>query len=346
MAGYPPYAFTDERPNTEDNNAVGPNYMEQPDIAWGLGTNPTDDRTPVITKAIGNGQLGIGINAPMLDVATPLVFPPAIIVVLQVPAMYTVDGKPSIMARAIKDMFESHSKAITGIDIQYQMDPVGQTPVGADSQQIVSPGKTTRSAVNPSFSFTEISGNLYWNIIRKWLWDMNNPDTYAIGPQVAVQGGWTMSDYSVTFMAIQPDVTQRPDRIIDAAVFCNVFPTATGELGMERNAGQMKHMDRSFTFQAIVQHNAYTKQLGKIIMQRLALNKIDFNWAPPQRNDWTKSVDDAGIAEQAVARHGAYPAGLNTFDPSQNIYYDEAVDTNRGNRGTVLEGEARTTFQK
>jgi len=324
------FGESDPRPNYLENNNVKGNYMEQPDISWSLGTFPTDDVTPVTTKAIGNGHLGVGIKAPMLDVATPLVFPPAIIVVLQVPAMYTVDGKPSAMAIAIKDMFESHSKAVSGIDIQYQMDPVGQTPIGADSQQIVSPGKTTRSAVNPSFNFTEISGNLYWNIIKKWLWDMNNPDTYAIGPNVAVQGGWTMSDYSVTFIAIQPDVTMRPDRIIDAAVFCNVFPTATGELGMERNIGQMKHMDRSFAFQAIVQHNAYTKQLGRHIMHKLALNTIDFNWAPPQRNDKTNSLDGIGIETDAENRRDFYPRGNE--DPVQNTLTQEAIDNDRALR--------------
>ena len=332
MAEMTPFGKSRVAPNVDDNNTT-PNYMEHPDISWGIGSAPTSDTVPVTTKIVGNGQLGIGINAPMLDVATPLVFPPAIIVVLQVPNMYTVDGKPSAMAISIKDMFESHSKAVSGIDIQYQMDPVGQTPVGADSQQIVSPGKTTRSAVNPSFNFTEISGNFYWNLIKKWLWDMNNPDTYAIGPNVAVQGGWTMSDYSATFIAIQPDVTMKPDRIIDAAVFCNVFPTATGELGMERNIGQMKHMDRSFSFQAIVQHNAYTKQLGSHIMRQLALNTIDFNWAPPQRNSRTNSLDNVGIEYSAEARRDLYPAG--TVDPVLNATEQGAMDAGRGNRGNV-----------
>ena len=319
-------------PNIEGENDTNRYMMDSADVAWGLGVNPINDTTPVLTKAIGNGQLGIGVKAPALDVATPLILPPAIVVVLQVPAMYTVDG-PSAMAWAIKDMFESHAKNVTGIDISYTNDPQGDYMLH-DGQNFQAPGKTKRAPVSPSFTFSEITGNLYWNIIKKWITDMNNPDTYSIGANTHVAGGWTMSAYSMTIAAIQPDVTGRPDRIIDCSIICNMFPQATGELGSERQISNMKPMDRSFQFTGIQQHNSYTKQLGALIMEKLSMHKLDFDWAPPQRDIWTTDLSDMGLPADAAGRQGIYPASEDR-DNQGNVTENGAVDQRNFNRGSV-----------
>ena len=336
MSNYPEFGQTRVDPNVDDNNNTKM-YVEVPDVSWELGMQPVDDEAGITTKIIGNAQLGVGIKAPMLDVATPLVIPPAIIVVLQVPAMYVdAEGRPSAMAVALKDIFESHAKSVTGIDISYSNESVGQTLVGADGQNIVSPGKTTRAQPSPSFSFTEVTGNLYWNIFRKWVTDIQNPDTYGIGPGVNISGAWTMSDYSMTFMAIQPDITHRPERIIDAAVYCNVFPQGTGDLNMSRELNQMKNGERSITFNSIVQHNYYTKQLGKLMMSKLALHKLDFNWAPPQRNDVTQSLDGIGIQTDAEYRNALYGAEGFERDGGVDVLPSQAkLDHDRMHRDDV-----------
>ncbi len=303
-------------PNLVTNNTA--DYMDSIDHAWQLGCGPTTDNehVPTITKAIGNGQLGVGVKAPALDVATPLVLPPAVIVVLQVPGMYTVDGYRTAMAAAIKDMFESHAKNVTGIEVSYTLDAIGDSTMH-DGQNFQAPGKTKRAAVNPSFTFTEITGNLYWNIIKKWITDINNPDTYAIGANTVVNGGWTMSAYSMTIAVIQPDVTGRPDRILDASIICNMFPQGTGEFGMSREIGNMKPMDRSFTFSGIQQHNSYTKQIGKLIMQKLSMHELDFDWAPPQRDIWTSNLDNLGLGADVQGRRTLYER--TTADENGNV---------------------------
>ena len=319
-------------PNIKDENATARYMMDSPDAAWGLGVNPVSDTTPILTKAIGNGQLGVGVKAPALDVATPLILPPSIIVVLQVPAMYTVDG-PSAMAWAIKDMFESHAKQVQNIDVSYSIDALGDYTL-ADGQNFQAPGKTKRTQPTPSFTFSEITGNLYWNIIKKWITDMNNPDTYSIGANTHVAGGWTMSAYSMTIAAIQPDITGRPDRIIDCSIICNMFPQGTEGLGMERTVSTMKPMDRSFQFTGIQQHNAYTKQLGKLIMEKLQMHTLDFDWAPPQRDIWTRDLNDQGIMADVAARHKHYARGEEE-DELGNVTMDSSISQNTENRDSV-----------
>ena len=325
-------------PNIVDNNTY--DYMAYPDTAWNVGVNPVGKYS--ITNAIGNGQLGVGIKAPALDVATPLVLPPAVIVVLQVPSMYDNTGKTdtnegqklTAMGAALKDIFESHAKAVTGIDLEYTLEAGGDQPLH-DGQNFQAPGKTKRTAQSPSFTFGEVTGNLYWNIMKKWITDINYPDTYAIGANVHVSGGWTMSAYSMTIAVIQPDLTGRPDRIIDCSIICNMFPQGTGALGMERNIGQMKNgNDRSITFTGILQNNAYTKQLGKLIMSKLAMHSLDFDWAPPQRDIWTGSLDEVGLAKDVSIRGDFYPRSTQV-DGELNVKQEVTQDLSKyGETGT------------
>lgn len=237
------------------------------------------------------GQLGVGINAPMLDVATPAVFVPTTIVVTSTPMMY---GSDSPMTHIIKELMESHPKAVSGIEFQYQLG-TASTPVGLDGQEMMVPTKTTRSAVNPSFVFQELSGNLVWNVMRKWIWDINNPDTNASQAQIDNPGAYIMSTYSMSMMAIQFDPTMRPDHIIDAAFYTNMFPTTTDMIGMERTIGTTKIVERTINFSAIVQHNPYIKSLAKAIAEQLRLHEANYELAPPNKKEVDSSLTGYGL---------------------------------------------------
>lgn len=259
-------------------------------------------------------QLGSGTNMPLLDVATPCVFTPVVLVVTSLPAMYIVEGKPTRMAWIIKDLIESHAKSVTGIDFGYTLG-TQEGPVGHDGQNFQVPAKTTRGQVSPSFSFDELSGNLVWNTFRKWIWDIQHPDTNASMANVVYPGAYTMSAYAMSFMAIQFDPTMRPDQIIDAAHYTNVWPTGTGEIGFERTIGTVKHPDRSISMTGIVQHNDYIKTLAMTIAEQLALHKHNYNIAPPYRKAVDKSIREIGLHVEHEERMGwAEQDGVEAFD--------------------------------
>ena len=227
-------------------------------------------------------QLGMGINAPALDVATPCSFTPAVIIVTSVPAMYMEDGsKPTVMAQLTKDLMESHAKSVSGLDFGYTLGVDTSANVGMDSQMFGVPGKTTRNQPSPSFTFTELSGNLVFNWAKKWIWDINHPDTNVSMAQARFPGAYTMSAYAASFMVIQFDPTMRPDRIIDAAHYVNVFPTGTGDIAFERTIGTVKVPERSIPFHAIVQHNPYIKSLAIAMATKLQLHVHNYDVAPP-----------------------------------------------------------------
>lgn len=240
-------------------------------------------------------QLGIGPMCPRLDAATPLVLPPATIVVLSTPAMYTVDNKPTAMSIILKDLFESHAKTVSGIDLTYANNATEAGPTGHDGQQFKVPTKTTRAPVDPSFAFQELSGNLVWNTFKKWIWDINHPDTYVSMAQLQYPGAWCMSVYSMTIMVLQFNVTGRPESLLDASVITNIFPTTTTEFGMQRTIGTMEAKERTITFSGIIQHNDYTKALGMYVADQLQLHTINYNVAPPTRSFITPELNGTGI---------------------------------------------------
>ena len=271
-----------------------------------------------------NFQLGMGINAPMLDVATPCSFTPAVIVVTSVPAMYMLDGsKPTVMAQLTKDLMESHAKSVSGIDFGYSLGVDTSANVGMDSQMFGVPGKTTRNQPSPTFTFTELSGDLVFNWAKKWIWDINHPDTNVSMAQVQFPGAYTMSAYAASFMVIQFDPTMRPDRIIDAAHYVNVFPTGTGDIGFERTIGTVKVPERSITFQAIVQHNPYIKSLAMAIAEKLQLHVHNYNVAPPNKLTVDRGLSQFGLEGEMVDRRAwaADPATKHVDTAFHNVEF-------------------------
>jgi hypothetical protein len=243
-------------------------------------------------------QLGVGLQAATLDAATPLVFPPAVIVVLQTPTMYKDDPDT---ARMIKALIESHAKTVSGIDFGYTLETQEQ-PVGHDGQNIQVPTKSKRSAVSPSFTFAEVTGNLIWSLFRQWLFDIQDPDTNASMSRFATPETFMSSAYSMSMIAIQFDPTMRPENIIDAAFYTNMFPTDPGgQLGLERQISQSKVMERTVNFTGHVQHNKTTRELGIKIATELQLAKVNYNKTQPGVTVVNAAIKDSGLSQEVAS---------------------------------------------
>ena len=263
-------SFVDQHAHTERRNIHSSSQAQ-------IGGNED-----FIANLIEGGQLGYGYKAGLFDAASPLAFPPAVIVVLQTPMMWDPRnlGDDGMLAATVKSMFECHAKSVTGIDVAYTLDS-GDQPIGHDGQNLKVPTQSKRTEVNPSFTWPEVTGNLVYNIILRWIWDINDPDTNAGLEFMETPLPFTMSAYSLTFMAIQFDQTMHPDRIIDAAIFCNVYPQATGEMGIQRTIGTTEVKERAITFNAYLMHNRYTKYLGREVAYRLNLRSETYLAASP-----------------------------------------------------------------
>lgn len=259
-------------------------------------------------------QLGLGANGPMLDVATPCVFTPAVIIVTSIPAMYVRNGKLTVMGQLTKDLMESHAKSVSGIDFGYTLGTGGQSKIGHDGQEMVVPTKTTRGQVNPQFQFQELTGNIVFNWAKKWIWDIQHPDTNISMSNTGYNGPYTMSAYAASFMAIQFDPTMRPDRIIDAAHYVNVFPTGTGDLSIKRDIGSVETPERSISFTGIVQHNPYVKALAIAMAERLQLHQHNYDVAPPTHLD---------VAENLQTEYG-----LEGERSDRNVWVENARSSN------------------
>lgn len=273
---------------------------------------------PSPRQAAGNmflgGQLGVGSRITTIDAATPLVFGPAVVVVTQTPTMW--DAQPE-RQQMLKALMETHAHTITGTDFGYTTE-TGESNAGHDSQMIKVPTRTIRSQVNPSVGMFEINGNLVSSFFRNWQFDMNHPDTNA-SILAANYGGadnippWVMSTFSMSMVMILFDPTMIPDRIIDCALYTNMFPTETGEIGFQRVINQAEVKERTIQFTGLVQHNANTWELGFQIATQLQLHRINYNFARPglagvvgATEAIQESIQDYGYGEQAAGDTGQY----------------------------------------
>ncbi len=245
------------------------------------------------------GQYGAGYQPDALDTATPLVFMPTTCIVMQTPTMY--DKTPAI-GKMIKSIIESQAKTISGIDFGYTLE-TATTIAGNDGQEHEVPVSTKRSAVSPNFTMQEVTGNIIWNMLKTWLWDIHHPDTNrAFSMKNSDEASpYVTSSYSMSMLAIQFDPTQSAENIIDAAFYANMFPKATGEIGFEKTVGTSKVMERSIDFSGIVYHNDYTKILGKQIAATLNLNALNYNNIKTGTSQVEANIKDAGIQLQAAA---------------------------------------------
>lgn len=256
-----------------------------------------------------SGQLGTGIRITKLDGATPAVFNPTVGVVLTVPSMW--DPFPKLQ-ECLRSIMETHCKSITGIDFGYTVE-TADTIVGHDGQTLKVPTRTTRGQVNPSITLPEYTGMPVYNLFRTWMFDMQHPDTnFSIIPVNVNEKGnipaWVTSAYSMSMAFIQYDPTGLPDRIYDAMIITNMFPTEIGEVGFERSLGTSQLKERTISFTGLVQHNENTRELGYRIAELLQLHRINYNYALP---GFAGSVDPTMAIQEEIQQFGGlfYEAG-------------------------------------
>ena len=243
-----------------------------------------------------SGQVGSGIRFTKLDGATPAVFNPTVIVVLNTPSMWERFPKAQAMLRAI---IETHATSVTNIDFGYTLE-TAETVVGHDGQTLKVPTRTTRSSVEPSIEVPEYPGMPVYNLFKQWMFDIQHPDTNAsvlpskmlagseYTPNSAVSDanftdmpGWYVSAYSMSIAIIQYDPSGLPDRIYDAAIITNMFPTSIGDVGFNRQIGTTEMKPRTIQFTGLIQHNEMTKALGVNIAKMLSMHKVDYDFALP-----------------------------------------------------------------
>ena len=282
-------------------------YMEDAVLqqVTSLGVSPDQ----LVANLARSGQLGTGIRFTKLDGATPAVFNPVVGVVLQVPSMWDRWPRLQEMLRAI---METHAKSITGIDFGYKLE-TQETIVGHDSQSMMVPTRTTRGSVSPSATFAEYPGLPIYNLFRTWMFNIQHPDTnMSILPaqisDTAEIPAWFMTAYSMSMLFIQYDPSGLPDRIYDAMIICNMFPTDIGDIGFERTIGTTQLKERSVSFSGLVQHNENTRELGYRVAELLQLHKINYNFALP---GVAGTVDVNAAIEENIRPYGGleYEAG-------------------------------------
>lgn len=226
----------------------------------------------------GSGQLGVGFNAAYMDAATPLTFIPTTVIVLTTPSMY---GENSKFGQVLKNLIETHAKVISGIDFGYTI----ETEEGGqmhDGQTIAVPTQNKRTAVNPSFTFDELPGNLVWQLFYTWARDIQDADTNTSRQYKADNTGSVISflpsDYTMSMMAIQFDRTFKPENILAAALYTNMFPTDPGgTLGLERNQATTKAVERTVEMVGIVHHNETIREQAIELATSLQLANATFN---------------------------------------------------------------------
>lgn len=269
-----------------DNNSIISDAVK-----FGLGEGQIAANLPT------GAQLGVGLHTTSLDAATPLIFSPTQFIVLHTPTMYK--NVPEI-GTMIKSLIETHATAVSGVDITYSLE-TAETPVGHDGQQMQVPTQTKREAVSPSFTFTEVTGNLIWNLFVQWITDIQDPDTNASMARMEDEDLQFMSSaYSMSMIAIQFDPSGLAKNIIDAAFYTNMFPTDPGgSLGMERNIATSKTMERAVTFTGHVQHNKTTLSLGKEVASIMQEAKVRYGGLrAPYDPEVAAAIAESGVKKE------------------------------------------------
>ena len=279
-----------------------------------------------VASVARSGQLGTGARITKIDGATPAVFNPVVPVVLSVPTMWNAFPQKQ---EILKSLMETHAKSITGIDFSYELE-TADSQIGHDGQTLKVPTKTSRSAVSPSATFIEYTGNIVYKFFQDWMFDIQHPDTNSsILPAMGLGGtdlpGWTISAFSMSMLFIQYDPTGLPDRIMDAFIIIDMFPTQIGEIGFERTIGTTQTKERSINFTGVVQHNNNTRDLGIAVAKMLALHRINYNYSLP---GLAGSINPNVAIQQELRTNAAY----------SGVDWEANAGSRHANRSTVAPG--------
>ena len=272
----------------------------------------TDDST--VADAQYGAQLGYGPNLPQIDGATPLVLSPVVAIVTHIPTMFAnISNAPE----TLKALVERHAKEISGIDFQYQLEG-SPTPVGQDGQELHMPTNSKRTAVTPTFTWQELTGNLVWNFVKMWIEMIKQPDTQAssLSPTNldTTMSPMLMSSFTMDVLFIQFDSTMRPENIVDAWFVTNMWPQETGMFGAKRQIGHSEVPERQIAFYGVLQHNRNTKAAGQIIANTLGLHKTNFDFATPFASAIDANLQSMGLEQAASDQQTAFNDLSGTWD--------------------------------
>lgn len=250
--------------------------------------------TTKVSNALQPGQFGAGLDVSMLDAYTPQIFTPTTFVVIQTPKMYDENTQ---FAQLIKSLVESHTTSITGIDLGYTLE-VLDSPLSHDGQNFQQPGKSKRNAISPSMVWHEKTGNIIWNVMKKWIWDMQHPDGNMSQSGVTNPLDMVPSTYSMTMMGLQYPANGDWTQLVDAALYCNMFPTETGDLGLEKTVSASKNMERTIPFTGFVVHNDFTREYGKYVAKQIGLADINYNTKSVSIPEVSGILADSGLKSE------------------------------------------------
>lgn len=284
-------------------------------------TNNQNHKYRGLVADVGNsGQMngGAGPRIMNLDGATPQIFPPAIIIMLQTPLMWKTvpdiaTGQQNPLGRMLKNLWECHLQECTGIDVNLTL-KYEESLVGQDGQQVSTPTNSQRAPISPSPTWVELYGNIVWNLHARWIMDINHPDTQnsylsAIKALMAGQEGsddylqelppWVFSTFSCSFMWIQPDPYGTYDRILDAGLVTAAFPTETGNMGVQKVTNTHQQMTRNIAYRGLLQHNDNTKEVGALIMKACNFHR------PNLQRATTLATMDGSLIQSGISKQAA-----------------------------------------
>lgn len=248
----------------------------------------------IANLAAAGGQYGTGPIYSTMAASSPLVLPRALVVVTETPRMYDNNLSFSFL---LKTLFESCAKSWSGIDLQYTLDEAG-TEIGRDGQSLEMPTKSKRTQPSPNGTWPEYIGNVVWNAMWKWLTDIQDPDTDAIGLKNIIGRDETY-DYQLfglTMFVMQPDMTFQANRLLQSYIITNIWPKTTGELGAKVEMTGTHVPERSINFAGYQIHNADTNAIGQLLWQTMQLETVNYRKLGTGITGVNNNIKNTGLA--------------------------------------------------
>jgi hypothetical protein len=270
-----------------------------------------------VTNAILSSEFTSGYTAPMLDLRyggeqgyapnlsewvsnQAYIQRPLIALLIEAPLGFRFMNDPTFWIAALKNLFETNAKSITGLNSSIEVDWGSENPVsgGGEMQQDFTDVKRQRSI--PVFTWVEKYGRPIQTFLYEWITNLiADPDTKVAN--IATLGVGNQIDlladmYSATVLFIEPDPTQR--KVIKAWLCTNMAPKGTGDiLGRRELSSAMENQELQIEFTALTSSN-----LGVRAFAQTVLNSINYTNANPNMQPSFVSALQADV----VAAQGGY----------------------------------------
>lgn len=262
-------------------------------INQAMSTGLASNNASIANLNAAGGQYGVGPIFSTLSASSPMVFPRSVIVVTETPRMY---NNNLAFAYFLKTMMETLARQVSGIDLSLQLDTHG-VEMGRDGQQIEMPTKTKRQQVSPQFTYTEYIGNPIWNAHYKWMTDIQDPDTDAIGLKNYIDRGeqFDFRLFGLTMFVMQPDMTFQTSRLLNSWIITNVWPKTFGDFGAKVEMTGTQVMERSVNYSGYIIHNNDTIAVGQRLWNSMNLETVNFRKLATGLGDVNKQIQNSGL---------------------------------------------------